>query len=335
MVYRLSSATEPNRTVMAFDGNPEHLAKLKKGVYEWNKWRDGHQGRLADLRGANLSRANLRGADLSGANLSNAVLIEAYLNGADLSGANLSITDLGGANLILANLYHANLSNAALIKADLSRANLYETILGDIDLSKTIGLETCAHVGPSIIDYRTLKKSSELPRVFLQGIGLPEWLIESAEANLHGAIRFYSCFISYSSKDEDFAKRLHADLQSQGVRCWFAPEDMKIGQRVRNVVEDAIRLHDKLILILSETSIESDWVEHEVTQALEREGKEKSEVLFPIRIDDGVLDAKFGWAKAIREAHKPTGRHIGNFSGWKDHDMYKAGFERLMRDLKA
>ena len=38
-------------------------------------------------------------------------------------------------------------------------------------------------------------------------------------------IEFYSCFISYSSKDEEFAKRLHADLQSNGVRCWFAPEE--------------------------------------------------------------------------------------------------------------
>src|SRR5215207_600034 len=41
-------------------------------------------------------------------------------------------------------------------------------------------------------------------------------------------IEFYSCFISYSSKDQDFAERLHVDLQNNGVRCWFAPEDLKI-----------------------------------------------------------------------------------------------------------
>jgi glutamate dehydrogenase len=36
----------------------------------------------------------------------------------------------------------------------------------------------------------------------------------------------YSYFISYSSKDEIFAEQLHADFQSQGVRCWFAPHDL-------------------------------------------------------------------------------------------------------------
>ena len=37
----------------------------------------------------------------------------------------------------------------------------------------------------------------------------------------------------YSSQDQAFAERLHADLQSKGVHCWFAPEDMKIGDKIR------------------------------------------------------------------------------------------------------
>jgi hypothetical protein len=45
------------------------------------------------------------------------------------------------------------------------------------------------------------------------------------------AIQYYSCFISYSSKDDAFAKRLHADLQNTGVRCWFAPHDLPIGAK--------------------------------------------------------------------------------------------------------
>ena len=39
--------------------------------------------------------------------------------------------------------------------------------------------------------------------------------------------------ISYSSKDEPFANRLYADLQNKGVRYWFAPEDMKIGDKIQ------------------------------------------------------------------------------------------------------
>ena len=36
------------------------------------------------------------------------------------------------------------------------------------------------------------------------------------------------------------------------------------------------------------------------------------------------------WAADIRRA-----RHIGDFSRWKDHDVYQRAFERLLRDLKA
>jgi hypothetical protein len=53
------------------------------------------------------------------------------------------------------------------------------------------------------------------------------------------------------------AKRLHADLQAEGVRCWFALEDMKIGDRIRQRIDEAIHLQDKLLLLLSEHSIES------------------------------------------------------------------------------
>jgi len=53
-------------------------------------------------------------------------------------------------------------------------------------------------------------------------------------------------FISYSSKDDDFAQRLHADLQHQGVRCWFAPEDLQIGDKFRIRIDESIRVYDKL-----------------------------------------------------------------------------------------
>ena len=64
------------------------------------------------LRGSNLSGAHLDGANLSGADLSGAYLIGANLSGADLSGANLIHTDLGDANLKGADLIRANMSGA-------------------------------------------------------------------------------------------------------------------------------------------------------------------------------------------------------------------------------
>jgi hypothetical protein len=141
---------------------------------------------------------------------------------------------------------------------------------------------------------------------------------------------FYSCFISYSSEDQDFASRLYADLKNRGVRCWFAPEDMKIGDKIRDRIDESIRLRDKLLLILSESSIASDWVEHEVENVLEEERQSKRIALFPIRLDDAVMNSSEAWAALIRRT-----RHIGDFTGWKEEESYQKALERLLRDLKS
>src|SRR4029077_13896164 len=127
----------------------------------------------------------------------------------DLRGANL-----GGAGLRGAMLNRANLSGADLRGADLSRVVLLETFFANVDLSNVIGLDTCDHWGPSSIDHRTLEKSPNLPLSFLRGVGLPDRLIDYLPSLLNQPIQFYSCFISYSAKDEDVAARLHADLQN-------------------------------------------------------------------------------------------------------------------------
>ena len=113
-------------------------------------------------------------------------------------------------------------------------------------------------------------------------------------------VQFYSCFISYASKDQVFAERLHADLQNKGVRCWFAPEDMKIGDRLRPRIDETIRVYDKLLLILSKTSVASQWVEQEVETALARERQQGMTVLFPVRIDNTVMTLETGWPALIR-----------------------------------
>jgi TIR domain len=159
--------------------------------------------------------------------------------------------------------------------------------------------------------------------VFLRGCGVPDTFITFARSLVKSAIDFYSCFISYSSKNHEFAERLYADLQNKGVRCWFAPEDIKIGDKFRQRIDESIRLHDKLLLILSGHSISSPWVEEEVESAFEREHKEKRLVLFPVRIDDAVMRSDQAWAASLRRM-----RHIGDFTDWKNHESYQKAFAR-------
>src|SRR5262249_3114969 len=128
------------------------------------------------------------------------------------------------------------------------------------------------HDGPSTIGIDTIFRSKgKIPEVFLRGAGVPDSLITYVGSLIGGAIEFYSCFISYATKDGQFVERLYADLQNKGVRCWHAPEDLKSADKFRARIEEAIRHHDQLVLILSKNSIESDWVQTEVEKALNLE----------------------------------------------------------------
>ncbi len=113
------------------------------------------------------------------------------------------------------------------------------------------------------------------------------------------------------------------------MRCWFAPEDMKIGDKIRTRIDEVIRIHDKLLLVLSQNSVASVWVEKEVETAFDKEIERQEPVLFPIRLDTAVMESKTGWAADIRRS-----RHIGDFCNWKNHDEYQRGLERLLRDLE-
>jgi hypothetical protein len=56
---------------------------------------------------------------------------------------------------------------------------------------------------------------------------------------------------------------------------------MKIGDKIWPRVEESIHLYDKLLLVLSEHSIASNWVAYEVERALNKEPEGKPNVLFP------------------------------------------------------
>jgi hypothetical protein len=353
--------------------NQEHLDILAKGVKAWNEWRtrlfdsrpDLSHANLSgahlndrDLSGADLNGARLSGADLSGADLSGAGLNGAHLSGANLSGANLRAAHLNDANLRYANLREANLNDANLVLANLtlviltgaklSGARCDGTHFAHVDLSAVLGLDDTIHQGPSYIDIQTIYRSKgQISEVFLRGAGVPENFITYMHSLTGAAFEFYSCFISYSTKDQEFADRLYADLQAKGVRCWFAPHDIQAvaggksqegGKKVHEQIDEAIRLYDKLLLILSDASMNSKWVKTEIANARAREEQQKRQMLFPITLVPfevikawKLFDADIGTDSAgeIREYFIP------DFSKWKDHDSYRRAFERLLGDLKA
>jgi hypothetical protein len=339
----------------------EHLGILNQGVAAWNLWREKNPTVVPNVFPVDLEGADLREIQLGFAHLNSASLSRANLAGANLCGAGLMFADLRGANLTGANLEMAYLGNAKLDDADLSYARMTATVLdgaslahakltncsiahvtfGATDLSETLGLETVNHRAPSSIGIDTIYKSKGgIPESFLRGCGVPESLMRYIPSLLNSeeGIQFYSCFISYSSKDDEFATRLHRRMRDANLRVWFAPEEMKGGNLLIDQIETAIRVYDKLLVVLSEASLRSEWVITELRKARKAERQTGKRKLFPVRLVDfetlrnwECFDADSGkdLALELREYFIP------DFSNWKDHDQFEAAFSRLLKDLRA
>jgi uncharacterized membrane protein len=326
--------------------NPEHLEILQTGPDNWNWWRVRNQNVVPDLSGADLTNievsgatfvyANLERTHLSNKNFFNmdfrwAILREASLHSTNLSRANLQGADLSHADLILTNFFEANLD-----EVNLTNAILGWTIFANNDLSTVVGLDTVQHVFTSTVGVDTIYKSEgRIPELFLRGVGAPDTLIAFIPDLTREALHFYKCFISFSEPDDEFSKKLYGDLQKAGVRCWRWKEDARWGEPLMRAIDDAIRIHDKVIIICSETSLNSPPVIRELERALQKEdnlGRRNvgGDVLLPVRLDDYVLNEWQHHRKA-----DVTAKAIGDFRRWQEPDIYQTALERLIRDLAA
>lgn len=320
----------------------------------------------ADLHGANFSGANLirtnlagtKGTNLSSASsLSGANLTQAEVSG-DLGGMDLTICTckgtkfsnvvLNGANageanfkgaifnnvtLIGANIMGANFSSAEFNNINFTGAHIGLTIFANNDLSNVKGLDTLNHRMPSSIGIDTIYKSKgKIPEIFLRGCGVPDEFITYMHSLTAAGqpIKFYSCFISHSTKDQRFCDRLFADLQVKGVRTWYFPEDARWGEPVWKEIDQSIKIYDKLVVVCSKHSLQSGPVLREIERSLNREDREGKSILFPVRIDNYIFDE---WQHERKD--DLLRKVIGDFRKWRNPEAYQKAFNKLLRDLKA
>jgi uncharacterized protein YjbI with pentapeptide repeats len=345
--------------------NPDHLEIVKLGASGIAEWRKGltddvvldlsgadlqgmrlHGADLtkASFRGANLKKANIfkceapfadfAGASLCRASLALSTLPSANFTGADLTNADLTSTDLTVACFKDANLTGARLTRTVFERNEMSGACFTEaltdgTFFLNLDLSDVHDLDQVTRYAPSTIGIDTLYKSKgKIPDEFLRRCGVSNTLVAYVHSLVGNPIEFFSCFISYSEPDDAFSKRVYNDLQAEGVRCWRWRGDAKWGRTLMKEVDQSIRLYDKLIVVLSEHSLQAEPVIREIERALQKETREAKEVLFPIRIDDSV----FSWPHELQA--DVLRKVIGDFRNWTDPRTYDASFKRLIVGLQ-
>ena len=122
-------------------------------------------------------------------------------------------------------------------------------------------------------------------------------------------------------------------MKRKKLQVWLAAEDLGDG-KIHEQLERSIRLHDKLLIVLSNNSMSSEWVKTEIRWAMEVAIKEKADKLLPLRLvemdtvkDWKLFDSDIGkdLAREIREYH------IHDFSNWQDNKAFNKSFNRLLK----
>jgi len=303
-----------------------------------------------ELHEISFLHSNLEGVSFRNSKLHHLKFLGARLDGADFRGAFLvncnfyaafgeqTMTDASfhGTQLLGCDITHYSLEGTTF-----ENSSIGQCTFRNVDLSGAIGLDSVRHMGPSTLALDTIYRSKgRISDNFLRGCGVPDSFITQMRS-LVGAedgIQFHSCFISFSHADEEFARRLHGRMQQEHLRVWFSPEDMKAGRKLREEIESAIHVYDKLLVVLSEASMSSAWVKDEIRKARKAELKTGKRKLFPIRLMDLEVIREWDFFDSIANEHVAAELceyHIPDFSNWKDHDSFEHAFKRLLRDLRA
>jgi len=172
---------------------------------------------------------------------------------------------------------------------------------------------------------------------FFASAGVDEQVLSVVHSWIGKPIEFFSAFISHSSLDKAFARRLYDDLRALGVKCWFDEKQILPGDDILTEIDRGVRLWDRLILVCSANSLSPRtgwWVEQELERALakEREMRKRASepymALIPIAIDDFVFSS---WNSPSRAT--VLARNVGDFRNWKNPDAYADALDKLRRAL--
>jgi hypothetical protein len=90
-------------------------------------------------------------------------------------------------------------------------------------------------------------------------------------------------FISYSHQDADFVNMLYSELKRSRVRLWLDKHELSPGVHIQDSVEGAINESDALMVILSEASAKSAWIQFEGTLFY---GRDPGKRIIPVVVDD-------------------------------------------------
>ena len=97
--------------------------------------------------------------------------------------------------------------------------------------------------------------------------------------------KLYDAFISYSSHDSNAATRLAEELEQEGFVVWLDKREVLVGHNIVERVDLGLSDSRFVILLLSSSSIQSEWVKREWSTAFVTEIESKDVVILPALVE--------------------------------------------------
>lgn len=300
----------------------------------------------SNLKNATVIFSKLNGSDFSDATLTGLKAIAADFSTAQLRNTNMSNSTLAacvfwGANLTNVNLTSSNLQNAnftdsILDNTDFKSASIGSTLFLRTSLNDALNLSSLFANEKSIIDLETIIKSRSQLKTLISKIGIPmkseDHVLDIFDSSIS---QLYPVFLSHSSIDKPFASKVYNELSNQGCQIWYDEYQINPGDVIHKKIYHGIENFDKLLLICSENSLNSWWVNDEIEKILAKErqltkkyGKQYN-LLIPIKIDDYVHSWDSHYKTIIEQ------RSIGDFKNWNSKDQFEKSIAHLMKGLSV
>lgn len=103
-------------------------------------------------------------------------------------------------------------------------------------------------------------------------------------------------FISHSTRDQQFARQLAADLIELGHQPWLDEWDIKVGECIVSKIQKGLDECEYVVVVLSESSVKSGWVDREWKEKYWDEVRTGKIMVLPVLIDNceipGLLKTK-------------------------------------------
>ncbi len=93
-------------------------------------------------------------------------------------------------------------------------------------------------------------------------------------------------FISYSHTDKEKVNLLAANMVKRNAQVWIDIWELNVGDSIIQRIQDAITGADALLVVLSKSSVGSEWCKKELSTGLIRELEEKRVIVLPVLIEN-------------------------------------------------